>query len=190
MNNFTVWMGVSIVTGIFTIAGQGCAIHVTMKEDHEMPDFFVSAEGNKDETTVKVTLSRIDGDVRGVGRLDRSGERTIFRVNDATLCTDPSVNQNAILQTDPNQPFGIWTPACVELNVRLLRFPFPRKKLLLSECEPRNEEICDLGGIETDPRGSCVEFNRDTVQWEEEFIVPGETVIIVPKFQTKCSKTN
>ena len=179
MNKFARERKVAAISAMLVVAVQGCATPEMMPEDPELPDFFSFAEGSNSEISVKVTLSRIDGDVRGIGRLVRNGERTFFRVNDATLCTDPSVNQNAILQTDPDQPFGIWTPACIELNVRLLRFPFSRKTLLLSECEPRNEEICDLGGVETDPRGSCVQFDLDTVKWEEEFVVPGETAFTV-----------
>jgi len=190
MNKFIVWLRRYAITVTLSMAVQGCATQETIPEDDKLPDFFVFAEGVNGEISVKVTLSRIDGDVRGVGRLVRNGGRTLFRVNDATLCTDPSIKQNAILQTDSDQPFGVWTPACVELNVRLLRFPFPRRKLLLSECEPRNEEICDLGGVETDPRGSCVQSDRDTVKWEEEFVVPGETAIIAPEFQSICPKRN
>ena len=177
---------IAAVVAAVAVAVQGCVTPETMPDDPELPDFFSFAEGSLGEISVKVTLSRIDGDVRGVGRLVRNGERSFFRVNDAALCTDPPVNQNAILQTDPDQPFGIWTPACIKLTVRSLRFPFSQRKLLLSECEPRNQEICDLGGVETDPRGSCVQFDRDTIKWEEEFVVPGETAVIVPTFQSMC----
>jgi hypothetical protein len=161
---------------------------VDVQPGDEKPDFFSYAEGGNDGLSVKIAVSRVDGEVRGSGRLVKDGRRTLLGVRSATLCTDPGVGQNAILQTDQEQPVGIWTPSCVELNVRVWRFPFPVKTLILSECEPRNTRICDLGGIDTDPRGACVDFDRDTVQWEDEFVVAGETVIFVPKFQTDCRK--
>ncbi len=156
--------------------------------ENERPDFFSYAESSNDELSIKIAVSRVDGEVRGSGRLVKDGRRTFLSVRNATLCTDPAGKQNAILQTDPEQPVGVWTPACVELNVRVWRFPFSTKTLALSECEPNNTQICDLGGIDTDPRGACVDFDRDTVKWEDEFVVPGETVIFVPKFQKDCRK--
>ncbi len=155
-------------------------------EARESPDFFSFAEGGNDALSIKIAVSRVDGEVRGSGRLVRDGERTFLSVRAATLCTDPAFDQDAILQTDPEQPLGIWTPACVELEVRVWRFPYRRRTLLLSECEPDNTEICDVGSVDTDPHGSCIEFDRDTVKWEDEFVVPGETAIIVPAFQKTC----
>ena len=175
---------VSLVFG-FASACTSTQQQSTNMED-EQPDFFSYAEGSEDELSIKVALSRVDGEVRGSGRLVEDGRRTFLSVRSATLCTDPVVNQNAILQTDPEQPLGIWTPACVEVNVRVWRFPFSTKTLTLSECEPDNVEVCDLGGVDTDPRGACVAFDRDTVKWEDDFVVPGETVIFVPMFQKEC----
>ena len=157
--------------------------------ENEQPDFFSYAEGSNDEQSIKIALSRVEGEVRGSGRLIKDGQRTFLSVRSATLCTDPAVEQNAILQTDPEQPVGVWTPACVELSVRVWRFPFTTKTLVLSECEPDNTQVCDLGGMNTDPRGACVDFDRDTVSWEDELVVPGETVIFVPKFQKDCRRS-
>lgn len=161
---------------------------VSLDQDNERPDFFSYAEGGNDELSIKIALSRVDGEVRGSGRLVKDGRRSFLSVRGATLCTDPAVKQNAILQTDPEQPVGIWTPACVELNVRVWRFPFSTRTLTLSECEPENTQVCDLGGIDTNPHGACVDFDRDTVKWEDEFVVPGETVIFVPRFKKDCGK--
>jgi hypothetical protein len=181
------------ITVFFSLASACAATQqqsttVGIDQDNERPDFFSYAEGGNDQLSIKVALSRVDGEVRGSGRLVKDGRRTFLSVRRATLCTDPAVKQNAILQTDPEQPLGVWTPACVELNVRVWRFPFSTKTLTLSECEPNNTQVCDLGGIDTDPRGACVDFDRDTVKWEDEFVVPGETVIFVPKFQKDCHK--
>ncbi len=156
------------------------------EQDVERPDFFSYADAENDEVSIKVALSRVDGEVRGSGRLLKDGRRTFLSVRSATLCTDPPVEQNAILQTDAEQPLGVWTPTCVELNVRVWRFPFTTRTLVLSECEPDNTKVCDLGGVDTSPRGACVAFDRDTVKWEDEFVVAGETVIFVPKFQKDC----
>ena len=156
--------------------------------ENERPDFFSYAEGINHELSIKVALSRVEGEVRGSGRLIKDGRRVFLSVRRATLCTDPAFKQNAILQTDPEQPVGVWTPACVELNVRVWRFPFTTKTLVLSECEPGNTQVCDLGGVDTDPHGACVDFDRDTISWEDEFVVPGETVIFVPKFQKECRR--
>lgn len=164
------------------------SINDALDMENEQPDFFSYAEGSNDEQSIKIALSRVEGEVRGSGRLIKDGRRTFLSVRSATLCTDPAVKQNAILQTDPEQPVGVWTPACVEVNVRVWRFPFTTKTLVLSECEPDNTQVCDLDGIDTDPRGACVDFERDTVSWENEFVVPGETVIFVPKFQKFCRK--
>lgn len=166
----------------------GTTVEVEMES--EGPDFFAYAEAGNDELSIKVAVSRVEGEVRGSGRLVKDGRRTFLSVRSAMLCTDSARNQNAILQTDDEQPVGIWTPACVEINVRVWRFPFSTKTLTLSECEPQNDRICDLGGVDTDPRGSCVDFDRDTVKWEDQFVVAGETVIFVPTFQKDCRKVD
>lgn len=176
----------SLCLTVFLGLVSSCAPTQQNDMENERPDFFSYAEAGKEELSIKIALSRVDGEVRGSGRLIKDGRRTFLSVRSATLCTDPAVKQNAILQTDPEQPVGVWTPACVELEVRVWRFPYSTKTLTLSECEPNNTEVCDLGGIATDPRGACVDFDRDTVSWEDEFVVAGETVIFVPRFQKDC----
>ena len=58
----------------------------------------------------------------------------------------------------------------------------------LSECTPKNTQVCDLRGVDSNLRGAGMDFNSDTVKWEDEFVVPGETVIFVPKFQKDCRR--
>jgi len=152
----------------------------------EEPDFFVFAEGEKEGVSMNLTLSRVKGKVSGFGKLIDNGQRTFLAVRGAVLCTD-SRQQNPILQTDAEQPVDVWTPACVDVEVKLLRPPYDIRIVRLSECEPDNtlDQVCDLGG-ETVPQGSCLgDLDRDTIQWEGAEL-PGETMIIVPQLQIVC----
>jgi hypothetical protein len=153
----------------------------------EEPKFFAFAEGEKGGVSIELILYRLEGKVSGFGKVVENGQRTFLAVRDAALCTDGGL-QNPILQTDAEQPIDIWTPACVDVEVKLLRPPYDTSIVRLSECEPDNtpDQVCDLGGGETAPQGSCLgNLNRDTIQWKEAEL-PGETIIIVPQFQAVC----
>lgn len=152
------------------------------------PNFLVIANGESAGLSVDLTLYRLKGQVSGFGTVIEHGQRTFLAVRDAWLCTDNG-QQNPILQTDDEQPIGIWTPACVDVEIRLLRPPYHTRIVRLSECEPENTEqdVCDLGGGETVPQGSCLgDSNRDTIQWEGGTELPGETIIFVAHFQSAC----
>ena len=153
----------------------------------EEPNFFAFAEGEKEGVSIHLTLYRLEGEVFGFGKVIENGQRTFLTVRGAALCTDGRL-QNPILQTDAEQPIAIWTPTCVDVEMKLLRPPYDTRIVRLSECEPDNtpDQVCDLGGGETVPQGSCLDdSNRDTIQWKEAEL-PGETIIIVPQFQAVC----
>jgi len=153
----------------------------------EEPKFFAFAEGEKGGVSIHLTLYRLEGKVSGFGKVIENGQRTFLAVRDAALCTDGGL-QNPILQRDAEQPIDIWTPACVDVEVKLLRPPYDTRIVRLNECEPENtpDQVCDFGGGETAPQGSCLgHLNRDTIQWKEAEL-PGETIIIVPQFQVVC----
>jgi hypothetical protein len=150
------------------------------------PNFLVIAEGESEGLSVDLTLYRQNGRVSGFGKIMENGQRTFLAVRDATLCTDNG-QQNPILQTDDEQAIGVWTPACVDVEVKLLRPPYHTRIVRLSECEPENTQVCELGGGVTDRQGSCLgDSNRDTIQWEIGTELPGETIIIVPQIQVAC----
>jgi hypothetical protein len=160
---------------------------VSAEMTDEEPDFFVFAEGEQEGVSINLSLSRVKGKVSGFGKVIDNGQRTFLAVRGAVLCTD-SRQQNAILQTDAEQPVAVWTPACVDVEVKLLRPPYDTRIVKLSECEPDNtpDQVCDLGGGETVPQGSCLgDLDRDTIQWEGAEL-PGETMIIVPQLQIVC----